>query len=158
MDTLCCVRAGTDGSPLVHVDRRKTITRFQHSLTYQTVNVTSPLSSSSRTCDNQDFVVFHRDGGWVEDEWIGHGLQQGRRHLHNERMGLSTSASFQKLEHYAEKETESKIDVENGSIAEDDECDTDEEASRAPLRLKQVVGHTARERVDHDRLHVPYRS
>ena len=94
-------------------------------------------------------------------DWTTYALQQERRRLHDERMGPSTSASFSDAEfprkHYAERETESKIDVENGSISKD-EFDPDLDRGRAPLTLRQVVGPIARERAEHDRLHLRYRS
>ena len=56
-----------------------------------------------------------------------------------------------------QREMESKIDVDD-DIVEDDWFDTEVEESSAPLRWTQVVGSTARERAEHDRIHLPYRS
>ena len=59
----------------------------ENSMTYQMVDVTRPLNSISRICDNQNFVVFHRDGGWVENEWTGQ-----RTHFDREGGIYTTSA------------------------------------------------------------------
>ena len=53
---------------------------------------------------------------------------------------------------------DSRVSVEDRSCADEDEFDVKDEESRTPLRLRQVVGPTARERSKHDRLHLPYRS
>ena len=62
------------------------------------------------------------------------------------------------VEHSEEKERESKVDVDDGAIVKGDEFELEVEESRAPLRLRQVVGPTVREHAEHDRLHLPCRS
>lgn len=54
---------------------------------------------------------------------------------------------------------ESGVESGEGAIAEEKhEVEPADEEGRRPMRLKQVVGPTMRERVEHDRLHLPYRS
>ena len=71
---------------------------------------------------------------------------------------MTPSFPVRPLEHHEEKEMESRASVEDRSRADEDEFDVEVERSRTPLRLRQVVGPTARERSEHGRLHLPYRS
>ena len=86
-------------------------------MTNQMVDVTRPWNSIARICDNHNFVVCHRDGGWVEHEWTG-----PRAHFSRERGVYTMSAWVQApvlffrgrergaefpvspLEHYAERD------------------------------------------------------
>ena len=56
-------------------------------MTDQMVDVTRPLNSISRICDKQNFVVLHREGGWVENEWTGQ-----RTHFNREGGSYTMSA------------------------------------------------------------------
>ena len=59
------------------------------------------------------------------------------------------------LEKHAEEERRSHAQVDDRAIVEADEFETAVEEGRAPLRLREVVGPTIRERAENDRLHLP---
>ena len=92
-----------------------------HSMTHQMVDVTRPLNSISRICDNQNFVVSHRDGGWVENEWTGQlflmRMDQGPCASVLRGRERDTEFLVSLLEHHEWKEMGSRVSVEDSSCA-----------------------------------------